>query len=137
MRQEGILLRLVEAVHFVDEKHRRSTLAMQGFCPIDCRPDLLHAREHGRELDELRPGVMGEHLGKRRLASAGRTPENHGVKAVVLDRLPQRSSLADNRLLSDKFLECAGAHPVSERAESLFDAREEISAPRHRTPVAP
>jgi len=54
VRQESVLLRLVEAVHLVDKEHRLAPGQLV-FCRLaDRRTDLLHPRQHRRELQEDR-----------------------------------------------------------------------------------
>ena len=58
VRQEGVLLRLVEAVHLVDEEHRaRGPAACARLRALDRLADVLDAAEHRRDRDEL--GVEG------------------------------------------------------------------------------
>jgi hypothetical protein len=55
VRQEPVLLRLVETVHLVHEQHRGLVaLAAQAACLVDRGADLLHARKHRRQRDEVR-----------------------------------------------------------------------------------
>ena len=56
VRQEGVLLRLVEAVHLVDEDDRRPPAARQ-LGALDRLADVLDAAEHRRDGEEL--GVEG------------------------------------------------------------------------------
>lgn len=60
MGQQGILLRLVEAMDLIDEKHRRSTMVVQfGLGLVDGLPDVLHPGQHGRDGDESAVGRTG------------------------------------------------------------------------------
>jgi hypothetical protein len=55
MRQEGVLLGLVEAVHLVDEDHRaRGPRRRFALGLLDGLADVLHAGQHRRQHDELR-----------------------------------------------------------------------------------
>ena len=58
--QEGVLLRLVEAVDLVDEEDRAPAARARSASAsaITCA-DLLHARQHGRERHEARAGHAG------------------------------------------------------------------------------
>ena len=77
MRQEGILLRLVEAMHLVDEDHRGLASAAHGGCLIDGLANVFHSGQHGGKHDEVCPGGTGQQPRQRRLADTGRAPENH------------------------------------------------------------
>ena len=47
MRQEGVLLCFVEAVHFVDEDHRAQSLQARRTGLLDRLADVLDAGQHG------------------------------------------------------------------------------------------
>ena len=60
MGQQGILLRLVEAMDLIDEKHRRSTMVVQfSLGLVNGLPDILHPGQHGRDGDESAVGRTG------------------------------------------------------------------------------
>lgn len=82
MRQEGILLALVEAVHFVDEDDgallrqpvARGGGALNGFA------DVLHAAEHRADAQELRVEGIGHQARDGGLAGARRAPQDAGMR---------------------------------------------------------
>jgi hypothetical protein len=77
-RQESVLLRLVEAVHFIEEQDRRPPAgASRGGCLLDSLADVLDARRHRRKRDEMRIAGARDEPGQRRLAAAGRSPQDH------------------------------------------------------------
>ncbi len=78
MRQKSILLRLVEAVHFIHEQH--GAPRQHGLRALHRLADVLHAAEHGRDLDELGVKTFGHQPRQRGLAHAGRAPEDHRVQ---------------------------------------------------------
>ncbi len=119
VRQEGILLRFVEAMNFVDEDDgARAVLAGAVGIAHDLL-DFLDAGEHGGKLDEVGLGDAGDDLGKRRLAGAGRAPEDHRGGIIALDLHAQRLARTDQVLLPDEFVERARAHAIGERARAL------------------
>ena len=114
--QEGVLLRLVEAVDLVDEQDRAAArAAARLFRFRHDLADLLDARQHGAERDEVRARRAGDHPRQRRLAGARRAPQDDRSQPVVLDRLAQRPSRPEQRLLADDLVEGARTHPLGER----------------------
>ena len=85
MRQEGILLRLVEAVNLVDEHDGASTVLAGTVGVGHDLLDFLDAREHCGELDELGLRDAGNDFCERGFAGAGRSPENHRTGVVAFD----------------------------------------------------
>lgn len=77
MGQQGILLRLVEAMDLIDKKHRRSTMVVQFcLCLVDGLPDVLHPGKHGRDGDEPAVGRTGGQAPQGGLAHTRRPPED-------------------------------------------------------------
>jgi hypothetical protein len=115
-RQEGVLLCLVEAVDLVDEHDRAPAGAAP---PVLGRGhhlfDLLDAGEHGAERHEARLRELGDHPGQRRLAGAGRTPEDDRLQHVALDGEAQRRAGRQDVFLADDVVERAGTHALGER----------------------
>ena len=99
MGQEGILLRLVEAVRLIDEEHRRN--AGVGLCLGDGGAHVAHPGEHRREAGPTGAGGVGEELRQGRLAAARRPPQDHrchpaGRRLAAERRVrPQEVALAD------------------------------------------
>ena len=119
VRQEGILLRFVEAVNFVDEDDgARAVLAGAVGIAHDLL-DFLDAGEHGGKLDEVGLGDAGNDLGEGGLAGARRAPEDHRSGVVALDLHAQRLAWPDQVLLSNEFIERARAHAIGQRARAL------------------
>ncbi|EQD36798.1 glycine/D-amino acid oxidase, partial [mine drainage metagenome] len=91
IRQERVLLRLVESVHLIEKQDRRPPIVIAlGARRLDRGAYVLHARHHGRERDELRLAAPGDQSGQGGLAGAGRAPQNHRVQPAGLDCLTQR-----------------------------------------------
>ena len=116
VRQKGVLLRAVETVDLVDEQDRAHPPA----AALDVRlgddlPDLLYAGQHRREGDEPRAGDARHQRGERRLARAGRPPQDHRVQVAALERGAQHAARPEQVLLADDLIERARPHPVGER----------------------
>jgi len=115
VRQERILLRLIEAVDFVDEHDRPRAILLR---PLRVRHhllDLFDPRQHCRKLDVVRLGEIRNDLGQRRLPGPGRPPENHRSRVVALDLCAQRLSRSYQVLLPDELFQRPRTHPVGQR----------------------
>ena len=113
--QEGVLLRLVEAVNLVDEQDRPPPELSPRLLGLGHhRLDLLDARQHGAEGDEVRAGDLRDEAGERRLAGARGAPEDDRLQQVALDRHAQRPARREQVLLPDQFVEAARPHAVGE-----------------------
>ena len=110
--QEGVLLGLVEAVDLIDEEDGAGAEAGGLFGVDHDLLDLLDAGEDGGELDEGGAGGFGDNFGEGGLSDSGRTPEDHRGGVVALDLHAQRLARSEQVLLTDKFVECAGAHAL-------------------------
>ena len=119
VRQEGILLRLVEAVHLVHEQHRAHAL---GEIPLGLGQRLAHvgqARQHRGDGAELGIGVFGHQQRQRGLAAARRTPQHHRVHAPFFQRPPQGRARSDQPRLADDLVQAARTHALGQRLERL------------------
>ena len=115
MRQEGVLLALVEAVDLVDEDDRRPARAARRLRPLDRLADVLDAAEHRRHGDELGVEGVGHEARQRRLAGARRTPEDHRVQPPGLEGDAQRLARAEQVALADHLVERLRPQPFGER----------------------
>jgi hypothetical protein len=116
VRQERILLALVEAVDLVDEQRRTATLVRAPLARLlDELAQLLHPSEHGRERDKLRACAARDHARERRLAGSGRPPQDQRRQPIALDELAQRLTARKQRLLPDDLVDAARAHALGER----------------------
>src|SRR5207244_130291 len=76
VRQERVLLSLVEAVDFVDEQQRALASAGQPVASLfEKLAQVLHAAGHGRELPKSAFAFSRQQASKRRFAGAGWTVE--------------------------------------------------------------
>jgi hypothetical protein len=119
VREEGVLLRFVEAVNLVDEDEGAGAVLAGALRVGHDLLDLFDSGKHGGELDELRFGHGRDDLCERGLARARRSPEDERAHVVALDLRAQRLACADEVLLAGKFFERARAHAVSQRTSSV------------------
>src|SRR5439155_5975307 len=116
VRQERVLLCLIEAVDLVDKKkrgHAAGLLLQAG--ALDHLADFLHARGDRAERDEMAPACPRDEARERGLARARRTPGNHRRKLSSLDRALEKASGPQELLLPEEFLEAPRTHPLGER----------------------
>ena len=137
VRQERILLHLVEAVHLVDEQHRADALREIGRRLGERLAHVGQAGQHGRDRAELRVGVAGEQQRQRRLAAARRTPQDHRMHVARFDRAAQRRVRREQAMLADDLVERARPHALGERLQPSGSANSEAVgwcrlAARHR-----
>ena len=116
IRQQHILLRLVEAVDFVDEQDRLRAAVLQ---PIrrrrDHAPHVGDVALHAAQPLKPRLRALRDDLRQRRLPRPRRAEKDDRGDAVRLDRAPQQFARAEDVLLPGVFLERARAHPFRER----------------------
>src|ERR1043166_4728305 len=115
-RSERILLRLVEAMDFVDEDHGPAAAPAHALGVGHHSLDLLDAAQHGAERDKIAPCDSRDQPRKRRLADAWRTPQNQRLQLVTLYLRTQWFSRAENVLLADEILEFVRTHALREWA---------------------
>src|SRR5262249_22236979 len=113
--QERVLLRLVEAMYFVDEEY--GAFAVTHFCfrLLNCIAQVFHAGEDGGQCDEAQAAVFGEQPGESCLAGAWRAPKDQRrQRAAAVDELAQDASFADEMFLADKLRQRSRAHAFGE-----------------------
>ena len=89
--QKRILLRLVEAVNFIDEKD--GVAARLRKCRLgtgDRIADVLDSGQHRRQGDKVGIECVGHQSRQGRLADAGGSPQNHRVRLAGRERNRQR-----------------------------------------------
>jgi hypothetical protein len=115
VRQQRILLRLVEAVDLVDEQDAAAALEGQALLGArDRRPHLGDAGHDGREGVELSADRVGQEPRQRGLAGARRAPQEQRREMTAGDGPAERAALADELLLADELVEVPWAHPGGE-----------------------
>ena len=76
--QQGILLRLREAMNLVDEKNGATVIRIQArLCLVNHAAQVLHGARHGADLNKLALGMVSNNVGQRRLARTGWPVQNH------------------------------------------------------------
>ena len=118
VRQEGVLLTLVEAMDFVDEEQRRAARRLSfGLREVDRLADVLETSENrGNRKEGKIEGVRHE-AGERRLADTRRAPEDHRVGTVVFKGDAKRRTRSDQMLLSHDLVERLRAHALRQGRE--------------------
>jgi hypothetical protein len=121
--QESVLLRLVEAMYFVDEEDRPpSTAGARHFSTCHRLTNVLDPREDRRDGDEVGSKGVRHQARQRRLADSGRPPEDHAVQLPGLESHGQRLAGTEQMRLPDHLGQrpsVAGARP----GEHLHDCQ--------------
>jgi hypothetical protein len=115
VRQEGVLLRLVEAVDLIDEEHRGAPGAAQRLRLLDRLADLLDPRQHCRQHDEVRAGGAGQQPRQRGLAHAGRAPQDHRRQPAGVEGHAQGPARRQQVALADDFVDVLRTQPLGQR----------------------
>ena len=114
-RQEGVLLRLVEPVDLVDEHDGPAAGGSAKALGLRHHvADFLDPRQDRAERHEARSRGVRDDPRQRRLAGAGRTPEDDGLQEVAFDRFAQRLAGRQQLLLADEFVERPRPHPLGQ-----------------------
>ena len=113
--EEGVLLRLVEAVNLIDEQDGPLAKTAVVFRLLHDGADLLDAAGHGGKINERGFGTVGDDAGQRRFADPGRAPENHGGYLVRLDQAAQHLAGAQQVCLPYIFVQRGRAQPRRQR----------------------
>ena len=77
MGQKGILLGLVETMHFVHEQHRAAALSQANLGLLHRGTDILDPGQYCRKGNKRRIHCLGQNQGQGGFARAGRAPQNH------------------------------------------------------------
>ena len=119
MRQKCILLRAVEAMHFVDEHNRPLPVVARALRLRHHFFDFLDSGKHCAEGNEFATRALGNNSRQRRFSASRRPPQQHRAQVVALDLRPQRFSGTQQIFLADEFVESLRAHPIRERTPGL------------------
>jgi len=117
VREEGVLLGLVEAVDFVNEDDGAQAGAGFLFGLGHDFLDFLDAGGDSAEGDEFAFGEASDEAREGGLAAAGGSPEEHGGEIVGLDLDAEGFARAEELFLADEFVEGAGTHAFGEGLE--------------------
>src|SRR5229473_3493032 len=77
--------------------------------------DFLDACKDSAEGNEFGTGQTRNEASKRGFPAAGRPPEEHGAKVVILDLNAKRLAGTEQFFLANKFIEGARTHALGER----------------------
>jgi len=116
IRQEHILLRLVEAMDFINEQDRG--LVFVGEPVGGGGQHAAHIGDVGfnpAQPLELIAGLAGDNLRQRRLAGARRAVEDQRLDAIRLNGAAQQLPRPQDVRLADELAQVAGAHPGRQR----------------------
>ena len=87
--QERILLGLVEAMHFIDEKHAATTLRKFDFSFGQRRAHIGQSRHDRGQRGESCLRIARQQQGERGLSTTGWTPKDHRMDASCFDSAAQ------------------------------------------------
>ena len=104
MRQEGVLLRFIEAVDFIDKQNGGSALL-----------EVFHARKHGGHGQELCAEALRDNPRQRGFANTRAAPKQHGMRNAALHRHTQRFAFAGQMLLSQNIVQVLRTQPFGQR----------------------
>ena len=123
IRQEGVLLCLIESVNLVHEENRAAAHAPQALRIGHHRLDFLDPAQHRAERNKLAARRARDQVGQRRLPYPGRTPQDDRGEFVAFDLAAQRFIRTQNVILSDVIVQAVRAHALGQRP---------LSGGRHR-----
>ena len=138
VRQQRILLALVEPMQLVDEGDHRAARLSQRLRLGHQRADVGHAARHRAQLTPRAAGAIREEPRECRLPASRWPPQDERRTMAGLDDAGQGSVGADEVRLADEFLERPRAHPRRKRrigkgglAEQRLRGVGGLSASRH------
>jgi hypothetical protein len=135
VREQRVLLGLVEPVDLVDEQDRPRAVEGEPLLGRGDRgPDLGHAGHDCREAVELGADLGRQKAGQAGLARARRTPQEQRREVAARHAPAQRAALTHEVLLPDELLERAWAHAGRQRLP-LGGRLEEGLGPRTLEPA--
>jgi hypothetical protein len=105
MRQQRVLLALVEPMQLIDERDSAPPGFPQRFRLGHEGTDVRNARAHRRELAPRPAGSIREQAGQGRLAGAGRAPQHHGGQMTGFHHPGQRPVITDQVALAHEVVE--------------------------------
>ena len=109
--EQRVLLRLREAMNFVDEKYGVVLVEeTTGACLLDNIAHILHPAGHRAESIEGNFQLAGDDAGKRSLPHSGRSPENKTADATAFQHLSEHSPRSHQVLLPDIIVQRQRTH---------------------------
>ena len=115
MGQKGVLLRLVKAMHLIDEQRRALSEPARRFGAAHRLAHILDAGEHCAQGNPSETGVISQQAGQGGFAGTGRSPKDHGVHPPVGGQARQRSALPHQVRLARKIRQCPRTQPIRQR----------------------
>src|SRR5688572_28354362 len=107
-------------MHLVDEQDGVAARALQRrLGGLHRLADVLHAREHRRQGDELGVEGLRHEPGEGDLARARRTPQDHRVRIARLEGHAQRLAGPEQMALADDLVDALRAQRLRERRRRL------------------
>ncbi len=116
MRQEPILLRLVETVDFVDKQKRPLPLPPPHLGRVENLSQFRHARENRADLHEMQIGLIRQKPRDGGLANAGRPPEDQRRQRARGQHHRQRRIGAKHFFLPNHLGQRARPQPIRQGA---------------------
>ena len=127
VRQQNILLGLVEAVDFVDEEDGAASAgALAGDGGGEDAAEIGDGGLDPVESLEVADGALGDHFGEGGLSGTGRAEEDEGGEAVGFDEATERFAGGEEVALADILFQRAGPEPRGQRGvrrDSAFARR--------------
>ena len=117
--EQGVLLRLVEAVDLIDEEDGGGSAGEEGIAAglVDHLAHLFHPGTDGAEGEEFAVQGLGDDAGEGGLSDPGRAPKDEGGQGAGLDHAPQDTTFPDQVLLADILIQGGGPHPFRKRGK--------------------
>ena len=121
IRKQGIRLRFIETVAFVEQQIGAFTVKFQIAARLFRRRlHVRNARVHGVQLYVIAPRRIRHDIGERGLARARRAPEDTATQPVGFDGARQKAGFRNDMRLADKFPERTRPHAFGERMQGVF-----------------
>jgi len=115
MRQERVLLALVETMYFIDKHQGAAPLLLGQLRFFNGFTNVLDAAQHRADSDELGIEGAGHEARDGGFAGARRAPENTAVRLAGLESQAQRHTLTQQMLLTHHLAEGLGAQALGQR----------------------
>ena len=135
--QQGILLRLVEAMNLIDEQDGVLALRQVLLCLLHGCADVLHAGKHRRQGNELAVEGMGGQSCERGFADPGRPPKDHRMGFARQEGQLQGLAVSQQIRLADHLIEHLRTHRFRQRwrgvaRKQVGDSHGDVTEPRRR-----
>ena len=136
MRQEPVLLRLVEAVNLVHEQQRALAVLPPQPGGLEHFAQFRDAGEDRRDLDEMQVRLVRQKPGDGGLAHPGRPPQHQGGQGPRRQHCAQRPVARQHLVLADHLGQRLWPQPVGQRAGTAVGTRGHVEKIGHGTTLA-